>query len=52
MTLTKSKQGYYLMLDGTTSEVLSGLIAEGSPMAVGYFVDVATDKRYVLARRK
>ena len=49
--LTKSKQGYYLMLDGTTSEVLYGMREEGVTKVDGYFVDHASGTRYILARR-
>lgn len=52
MTVTISKKGYSLLIDGTTSEVLTALVSEGHPKVYGYFVDVATDKRYILASRR
>jgi hypothetical protein len=52
MTVTTSEGGYNLLIDGTTSEVLNELVSQGNPKILGYFVDVATDKRYILASRR
>jgi hypothetical protein len=52
MTVTKAQRGYYLFLDGTTTEVLTQLITEGNPKIAGYFVDVATGTRYIVASKR
>ena len=52
MTVSKAQKGYFLFLDGTTTEVLTSLVSEGNPEVKGYFVDVATGKRYIVADRR
>lgn len=52
MTVSTAIGGYNLLIDGTTSEVLTELVSQGNPKIYGYFVDVATDKRYILASRR
>lgn len=52
MTVAIAKKGYNLLIDGTTSEVLAAIISEGNPKVYGYFVDVATGKRYILASNR
>jgi hypothetical protein len=52
MTVTTSQKGLNLLIDGTTSEVLNELVAQGYPKIYGYFVDTDTDKRYILASRR
>jgi hypothetical protein len=43
--------GYYLDISGTTSEVKAEMIAQKVTKVEGYFVDVSTGKRYILARK-
>jgi hypothetical protein len=52
MTVKISKKGYNLLIDGTTSEVLNELVAQGNPKVYGYHVDHATGTRYILASRR
>jgi hypothetical protein len=52
MTVTISKKGYNLLIDGTTSEVLTALVNEGNPKVYGYHVDHASGTRYILASRR
>jgi hypothetical protein len=51
MTVAVAQSGYYLTIDGSTSEVLASMVAYGVTRVEGYFVDVATSKRYILARK-
>lgn len=51
MTVSIFQKGYAILVEGTTSEVLNGLVTMGNPRIQGYFVDVATDKRYIVASK-
>lgn len=51
MTVAVAQLGYYLTIDGSTSEVLAEIKDQGITKVEGYFVDTATGTRYILARR-
>ena len=51
MTVAIARKGRYMTIDGTTSEVLTALVNEGTAKAVGYFVNTTTGARYILAER-
>jgi hypothetical protein len=51
MTVSIFQKGYALLIEGTTSEVLQGLVTSNNPRIEGYFVDTATDKRYIIASK-
>jgi hypothetical protein len=52
MTVLSIPMGYYLDISGTTSEVKAEMVAQRVTKVEGYFVDVATGNRYILARKQ
>lgn len=52
MTVLTIPMGYYLDISGTTSEVKAEIKARKITKVEGYFVDVATGNRYILARQQ
>jgi hypothetical protein len=52
MTVLTIQYGpYYLDISGTTSEVKNEMAARNVSSVEGYFVDVSSGKRYILARK-
>jgi hypothetical protein len=51
MTVLVIDSGYYLDISGTTSEVKTAMVSNRVTKVEGYFVDVATGNRYILARK-
>jgi hypothetical protein len=51
MTVLTIQAGNYLDISGTTSEVKAEMIARRITNVEGYFVDVSSGNRYILARK-
>ena len=51
MAVLTIPMGYYLDISGTTSEVKAEVIKQRITKVEGYFVDVSSGNRYILARK-